>query len=252
MGSGRKRKNMFDGMSEEEVCQLKLPDRLRADLDILVVGINPGMFSAYKGHHYAKPGNHFWKCLYLSGLTPRQLSASEDETLPGLGIGLTNIVERTTRSSSDLDKKEIQAGAEILVVKINKLRPKIAVFNGKQIYEVFSGKKKFNLGLQPELVQGTNYTHIWVMPSSSGRCTTPCRAEDKVPYYVALKKFRDYLNGHLSEIDEKELVFAPLKMQKIHKNEYKESLYFKNQLNDGDDKCLDRKKETLTKKPKQK
>lgn len=88
-------------MPEEEVSKRTLPDHLTENLDIIIVsipyylecgpyfifsiflqiGINPGLFAAYKGHHYAGPGNHFWKCLYLSGLTPQQMSADEDYKL---------------------------------------------------------------------------------------------------------------------------------------------------------------------------
>lgn len=97
----RKKHDRFNGMPEEEVSKRTLPDHLTENLDIIIVrkhlsanctpktriastfqiGINPGLFAAYKGHHYAGPGNHFWKCLYLSGLTPQQMSADEDYKL---------------------------------------------------------------------------------------------------------------------------------------------------------------------------
>lgn len=48
---------------------------------------------------------------------------------------------------------------------------------------------------------------MWVMPSSSARCAQLPRAADKVPFYKALKKFRDYLNGHIEHLDESEVVF---------------------------------------------
>lgn len=120
------------------------------------IGINPGLFAAYKGHHYAGPGNHFWKCLYLSGLTQQQVSADEDYKLLQVGIGFTNMVQRATKGSADLTRKEIKEGSQILLEKLRKFRPKIAVFNGKLIYEVFSGKKDFKFGRQPDLVDGTN------------------------------------------------------------------------------------------------
>lgn len=43
-----------------------------------------------------------------------------------------------------------------MLEKLRKYKPKIAVFNGKLIYEVFSGKKEFGFGRQPNLVDGTN------------------------------------------------------------------------------------------------
>lgn len=66
------------------------------------------------------------------------------------------MVQRATKGSADLTRKEIKEGSQILLEKLRKFRPKIAVFNGKLIYEVFSGKKDFKFGRQPDLVDGTN------------------------------------------------------------------------------------------------
>ncbi|XP_048487022.1 trithorax group protein osa isoform X3 [Plutella xylostella] len=202
----RKKHDRFNGMSEEEVSRRTLPDHLQENLDIIIIGINPGLFAAYKGHHYAGPGNHFWKCLYLSGLTREQMSADEDYKLLNFGIGFTNMVARATKGSADLTRREIKEGSAILLEKLQTFRPKVAVFNGKLIYEVFSGKKDFCFGKQPDTITGTN-TYMWVMPSSSARCAQLPRAADKVPFYAALKKFRDYLNGLVAHIEESELVF---------------------------------------------
>ncbi|XP_050555191.1 uncharacterized protein LOC126911559 isoform X4 [Spodoptera frugiperda] len=202
----RKKHDRFNGMSEEEVSRRTLPDHLAENLDIIIIGINPGLFAAYKGHHYAGPGNHFWKCLYLSGLTREQMSADEDYKLLNFGIGFTNMVARPTKGSADLTRREIKEGSAILLEKLQTFRPKVAVFNGKLIYEVFSGKKDFCFGKQPDTIAGTN-TYMWVMPSSSARCAQLPRAADKVPFYAALKKFRDYLNGLVAHVDEAELVF---------------------------------------------
>ncbi|XP_032579717.1 uncharacterized protein LOC6619464 isoform X2 [Drosophila sechellia] len=203
----RKKHDRFNGMSEEEVIKRTIPDHLCDNLDIVIVGINPGLFAAYKGHHYAGPGNHFWKCLYLAGLTQEQMSADEDHMLIKQGIGFTNMVARATKGSADLTRKEIKEGSRILLEKLQRFRPKVAVFNGKLIFEVFSGKKEFHFGRQPDRVDGTD-TFIWVMPSSSARCAQLPRAADKVPFYAALKKFRDFLNGHIPHIDESECVFT--------------------------------------------
>ncbi|XP_019873460.2 arginine-glutamic acid dipeptide repeats protein isoform X2 [Aethina tumida] len=216
----RKKHDRFNGMPEEEVSKRTLPDHLTENLDIIIIGINPGLFAAYKGHHYAGPGNHFWKCLYLAGLTPQQMSADEDYKLLQVGIGFTNMVSRATKGSADLTRKEIKEGSQILLEKLRKFRPKIAVFNGKLIYEVFSGKKDFKFGRQPDLIEGTN-THMWVMPSSSARCAQLPRAADKVPFYAALKKFRDYLNGVITEIDENEMVFSEPRVKSCYEAEPK-------------------------------
>ncbi|XP_050530008.1 caprin homolog isoform X2 [Daktulosphaira vitifoliae] len=230
----RKKHDRFNGMPEEEVSKRTLPDHLTNNLDIVIIGINPGLFAAYKGHHYAGPGNHFWKCLYLSGLTPEPMTADDDYKLLQNGIGFTNMVERATKGSADLTRKEIKEGSQILLEKLQRFKPKIAVFNGKLIFEVFSGKKDFTFGRQPELVDGTN-TYMWVMPSSSARCAQLPRAADKVPFYAALKKFRDYLNGLVSEIDDSEVVFSFTKLKNYYEPEIKDepkdevpSVYFNN------------------------
>ncbi len=117
--------------------------------------------------------------MFLSGLIPRPMSADDDHRLLDHGIGFTNVVERATKGSANISRKEIvvgkknqelkhsdksskkyttasSKGTQALLEKIRTFRPKIAVFNGKGIYEVFSGKKDFHFGKQPDLVEGTN------------------------------------------------------------------------------------------------
>ncbi|MCL4136275.1 UNVERIFIED_CONTAM: hypothetical protein GTU68_066590, partial [Idotea baltica] len=209
----RKRIDRFDGISEDELSKKILPDHLGPNLDIVIIGINPGLFAAYKGHHYAGPGNHFWKCLFLSGLIPEPLTSDDDHQLLDHGIGFTNIVARTTRGSSDLTRKEIKEGGQILLAKLQRFQPRVAVFNGKGIYEIFSGKKEFTFGRQPEKIEGT-HTHVWVMPSSSARCAQLPRALDKVPFYTALRKFRDFLKGTIAQLTEEEITFSCPKSHK--------------------------------------
>lgn len=175
------------------------------------------------------------------------MTADEDYKLLQVGIGFTNMVQRPTKGSADLTRKEIKEGCQILLEKLQRFKPKIAVFNGKLIYEVFSGKKDFSFGRQPDLVDGTNTVckhiinsascaeifidifmlqYMWVMPSSSARCAQLPRAADKVPFYAALKKFRDYLNGIVTNIDDSEVVFSDSRLKSCCESESKaESLY---------------------------
>ena len=166
-------------MTEEEVAKRGLPDYLREGLDIVFIGINPSLAAAYSGKYYDGPGNHFWTALYLSGFLPAPMGPQDDYKLLDLGIGFTNVVARTTRGIADLTKKEIAEGAVILREKLRMFKPKIAVFNGKAIYQVYSQQKKFMFGKQPEQLEGCD-TWIWVMPSSSARCAQLPRAVDKV------------------------------------------------------------------------
>ncbi|XP_076877792.1 G/T mismatch-specific thymine DNA glycosylase [Brachyhypopomus gauderio] len=205
----------FNGMSVEEVMAKKLPDIITYNLDILIVGINPGLLSAYKGRHYPNPGNHFWKCLFLSGLTDEQLNHMHDQTLPEkYSIGFTNMVERTTPGSKDLSNKEIREGGRQLMEKLQKFKPRIAAFNGKCIYEIFCKEifgvkpKNIEFGLQPYKVPDTQ-TVCYLMPSSSPRCAQFPRAQDKVHFYIKLKELRDQLRGVLPnhEIQETRYIF---------------------------------------------
>ena len=107
-----------------------LPDYLASGLDVILVGINPGLRSAEKGHHFAGPGNKFWDLLKDSGLTPNRLHYKEDGDLLGHGIGLTNIVPRSSSSSSDLGPEDYQAGRRSLRTKIERYHPKVAACVG--------------------------------------------------------------------------------------------------------------------------
>ncbi|XP_054844623.1 G/T mismatch-specific thymine DNA glycosylase isoform X2 [Eublepharis macularius] len=210
----KRKVDRFNGVSEAELLTKTLPDILTFNLDIVIIGINPGLMAAYKGHHYPGPGNHFWKCLFLAGLSEQQLNHMDDHTLPHkYGIGFTNMVERTTPGSKDLSSKEFREGGRILVQKLQKYQPKIAVFNGKCIYDIFSKEvfgvkvKKLEFGLQPHKVPDTE-TLCYVMPSSSARCAQFPRAQDKVHYYIKLKELRDQLKGITSTTEVQEVQYT--------------------------------------------
>ncbi|UJR30335.1 hypothetical protein I4U23_017872 [Adineta vaga] len=204
--------NRFEGTTEEEISQWILQDILQTNLDIVFVGVNPSLYAVHKGHHYGGPGNHFWKLLYMSGLISDALNGNDDHRMPQYGIGFTNIVQRPSKAGSDITKDEITAGAEVLMQKIKMYRPKIVAFNGRGIYEVYAGNKHFHYGKQPELFPGTD-THVFVMPSSSARCSQLPRAEDKLPFYVGLRKLRDFVNGSLHSLNEAEITFPDIKIK---------------------------------------
>lgn len=149
-----------------------VPDLLDYDLKVLFVGINPGLTSAARGHHYAGPTNHFWPCLSESGLVDRKLIYSDDASLPSLyRLGFTNLTARTTRKASDLSLAEQKDGIPVLDTKIETLRPRVACFVGKGIYEIYSKKKCKVMGLQDQAIPwlvGEGKTVIFVMPSTSG------------------------------------------------------------------------------------
>ncbi|KAJ0171219.1 hypothetical protein K1T71_013418 [Dendrolimus kikuchii] len=198
----RKKHDRFNGMSEEEVARRTLPDHLAENLDIIIVS---GLYVYFSASDNKKQFNIIWRDTYHGRMT-RTNPGKCRTFLLNFGIGFTNMVPRATKGSADLTRREIKEGSAVLLEKLQTFRPKVAVFNGKLIYEVFSGKKDFCFGKQPDTIAGTN-TYMWVMPSSSARCAQLPRAADKVPFYAALKKFRDYLNGLVARVDEAELVF---------------------------------------------
>lgn len=168
-------------MSATTAATKTLPDYLRPGLDVVVVGINPGTRSAATGHHYAGPGNHFWPLLYESGLVSQPLTYEQDARVLEWNIGLTNMVERASPSITDLSLAELREGAATLRKKLLRYAPMFACFNGKRIYEVFSGHP-CQFGLQPESLGETN---LFVMPSTSARTASYQRA-DKLRFFQDL------------------------------------------------------------------
>ena len=88
-------------------------------LRVLFVGINPSLISAERGHHFARPGNRFWPALHLAGLTPRRMTPDEDAELPRYGLGITNVVDRPTRTAAELSAGELLAGGEALAALVS-------------------------------------------------------------------------------------------------------------------------------------
>jgi TDG/mug DNA glycosylase family protein len=142
-----------------------LPDVLAPDLDVLFVGINPSLLSAARGHHFARPGNRFWPALHLAGLTPRRLTPDEDRELPRYGLGVTNLVDRPTRTAAELAPAELHAGADALARLVAEHRPRAVAVLGVTAWRLAFRRPKAGLGLQPELVGGAA---TWVLPNPSG------------------------------------------------------------------------------------
>ena len=189
----------FNGLSLEEVMKMKLSDRLKEDLDILFIGINPSPLAAFKNHHYVG-NNHMWSCLRLSGLVDEGTTAENDVILPDkYQIGFTTMVNRSTKCQNDLNQEEFLEGGKNLLVKIQKFKPKISVFNGKKIYEIFLKKVlkikklKVEFGKQEIIIPGCD-TKIYMMPSTSALCATYPTANHKLPFFKEIKLLKEELN----------------------------------------------------------
>jgi double-stranded uracil-DNA glycosylase len=145
-----------------------IPDVLPAQGEpfrVLFTGINPGLYSAATGRHFARPGNRFWPALYASGFTPRLLSPSEQDELTRYGLGITNIVPRATAQAAELTPAELRAGAARLRALAAARRPSVVAIAGITAYRTAFARPKATLGPQPEPLGAAR---LWVLPNPSG------------------------------------------------------------------------------------
>ena len=142
-----------------------IADVVGPQLRVLFSGINPSLYSAATGHHFARPGNRFWPALYGSRFTPRLMRPSEGELLPALGLGITNVVARATARADELAAAELVAGGEILAATVARWEPLWLAVVGVTAYRVAFGRPRAAMGRQPDLVGGRP---VWVLPNPSG------------------------------------------------------------------------------------
>jgi TDG/mug DNA glycosylase family protein len=141
------------------------PDIIAPGLDVVFCGINPGLYSAAVGHHFARPGNRFWPTLFAAGFTPRLYSPFEDQDLPELGLGVTNIVARSSARAEEVTRDELLAGAEKLRRKLLRYRPRFLAVVGFGAFRVAFERPRAIAGVQPDKVGDTA---IWLLPNTSG------------------------------------------------------------------------------------
>ena len=144
---------------------LTIPDVIAPGLRVLFSGINPGLYSAATGYHFARPGNRFWPALHRSGFTPRQFRPDEQEQLLGLGLGITNIVARATARADELTKPEFREGGRELLAKAGRLRPHWLAVVGVTAYRTAFGQPRAAVG--PQDLTAVD-TRLWVLPNPSG------------------------------------------------------------------------------------
>jgi double-stranded uracil-DNA glycosylase len=149
-----------------EALRRRVPDVIDNDLDVLFCGINPGLYSAAVGHHFAGPGNLFWTTLHATGLTPRLLTAFDELELLQLKYGITNIVPRASASADDVNRDELRAGARTVHRKVLKYKPRILAVCGLIAYRIAFEFSKAQVGFQSE--HRIADTAIWLLPNPSG------------------------------------------------------------------------------------
>jgi TDG/mug DNA glycosylase family protein len=151
--------------ARDELLPDVLPGPDDPPLRVLFSGINPGLVSAYTGHHFARPGNRFWPALHAGGFTPRVLRPAEQHLLPGLGLGITNVVPRATARADELSDTELRAGGERLRILVRTHRPDWLAVVGIGAYRVAFADRTAAVGRQDARVGDTA---IWVLPNPSG------------------------------------------------------------------------------------
>ena len=162
-------------------------DVIAPNLRVLFCGINPGLYTAAVGHHFARPGNRFWPALYAGGFTDRLLSPFDEVELLKSGYGITNVVARTTNSADQLKREEIIAGGEQLRAKVLRYRPRVLAVLGVGAYRTAFDRPKATVGRQE---QSIGDTVLWVLPNPSG-LNANYQPHDLARLFRELKQFSD-------------------------------------------------------------
>jgi double-stranded uracil-DNA glycosylase len=142
-----------------------VPDVIAADLRLLFCGINPGLYSGAVGHHFARPGNRFWRVLAAAGITDGLLGPFREHELLRIGVGITNLVERATATADRLSGDELRSGAVRLAAKVRRRRPGTVAFLGLTAYRTAFGRPGAGVGPQDEDLAGAA---VWLLPNPSG------------------------------------------------------------------------------------
>jgi double-stranded uracil-DNA glycosylase len=164
---------------------LRVPDLIAPDLRVLFCGINPGLYSAATGHHFARPGNRFWPALHQAGFTDRLLKPWEENVLLNYGIGITNLVSRATATADQLTPDELRAGRRRLALKVRRFRPRCVAVVGIGAYRLAFGCPKAGLGPQAEQLESAA---VWVLPNTSG-LNANHQLPDLTKFFRALRKY---------------------------------------------------------------
>jgi TDG/mug DNA glycosylase family protein len=142
-----------------------LPDVIAPGLKVLFCGINPGLYTAAVGHHFARPGNRFWRALHDGGFTPRLLDPSEEQLLLTFGCGITNVANRPSAAADELSRAELIEGGRQLVEKVRDYHPRWLAVLGLGAYRTAFAHPKAGFGPQEETIGGAR---VWVLPNPSG------------------------------------------------------------------------------------
>jgi double-stranded uracil-DNA glycosylase len=148
-----------------------VPDLVGDAVKLLIVGINPGLWTAAVQAHFARKGNRFYPALYHAGITDRVIDASSGYTdadrqhLLDRGIGITNLAARATARADELTATELAEGARSLVDRVRAIRPNIVAVLGITAYRTAFVRPHATAGAQQERLGDRP---LWVLPNPSG------------------------------------------------------------------------------------
>lgn len=182
--------------SREQIAAARgrpVPDLIRPGLRILFSGINPSLYSAAVGHHFARPGNRFWPTLHLAGFTPRLFSPFEGSMLLDLGYGITNVIDRSTATAAELSAEEFVEGGLRLREKIREHAPRVVAFLGITAYRSAFNRPRASIGPQAESI---GESVVWVLPNPSG-LNAHYRLADLARLYEEVRESVEGLEGRL-------------------------------------------------------
>lgn len=148
-----------------------MPDLVGPGLRLLFVGINPSLWTAATGTHFAYPGNRFYPALAAAGILDQVpdfangFTAADRAAFVSAGIGISNLVNRATVRADELALDELRAGAARLTDNVREWRPRVVAVVGITAYRQAFGRPKAVSGRQAEALEGAE---LWVVPNPSG------------------------------------------------------------------------------------
>jgi len=155
----------------------EVDDLVGPGLRLLFVGINPGLWTAAVGTHFAHPTNRFYPALAAAGITGHEvdrvggMTAAERAQLVARGVGITNLVRRATARASELSREELREGGERLLRFVAERRPRVVAIAGISAYRDAFGERGAALGRQPDTLDSASRwsgAALWVVPNPSG------------------------------------------------------------------------------------
>lgn len=169
-----------------------LPDLVEPNMSVIFVGTNPGEKSARIGHYFAGASNMFWKLLHESNLTGERLTTELDRKMVQYGYGLTDVVKRPTRSTTELRRNDGNGAKNRLYCIIEKNEPDVVAFVGKTGYRYYldENNKKVKYGSQKFKIGKSS---VYLLPSTSGQSFADTSYKEKLYWY---KRLRTYVHAY--------------------------------------------------------